>query len=918
MRPPVRHADDEDRRARAPIAAPDIAWHAVPGAQVLAALDVDDAGLDAAEAARRLARYGPNRLALARPTSALAILWRQFQSFGVLLLLAAAAVAVASGDRVDGIVIGVVLLLNVSIGFATELRARRAMEALRGLESPWAVAVRDGRAARVDARLLVPGDVIELEAGMAVPADCRLLASTELRTVEATLTGESDAVRKEAAPALEPDRVLAERRNMVFGGTTVVAGVGRAIVVATGAATEVGRIGALASGIAEEPTPLERRLATLGWQLALVAVAVGGLVGVLAWLADRPLAIVLELGLAMAVAAVPEGLPAVVTITMAVGTHRMARRHALVRRLAAVETVGSTTVVCTDKTGTLTAGEQTVTAIWLEDRAIDVTGSGYDPAGDFRAADRVLRPPDEPRLLAFLRAAALASRGTLEESGGRWRAAGDPTDVAFLVAARKAGIDRDAERTRLPGTAELPFSSERMLMATFHAAPDGSTIAMVKGAPSRVLARCTRLRTARGDVPLDEPGREDVRVHDAALAARGLRVLAVACGRVGGANEPALEELTLLGLAGLTDPPAPRVPETIRALGAAGVRTIMLTGDQRGTAVAIARQLGVAESGDRELEGAEITRLSDGELRAAAARTRVFSRISPVDKLRVVSALRDDGEIVAMLGDGVNDAAALRRADIGIAMGKRGTDVAKDAAGLVLADDRFATVRAAIEEGRVIFDNIRKFVLYLVSCNLAEIAALVGAGAIGLPLPVTPLQILWLNLVTDSLPALALALEPAEENVMRRPPRDPRTGIVPPRLAAVAIAYAALIAGVTMAALAWGLRAWPTAPARAVTLSFTTLALAQLFHLGNARRAGPVSAPRLVAANRYALAALAITVALQVVAVSIPALARAIDAVPLDGAGWAVAVAFGLVPALVGQGAKLLRQAFRPPRLAPA
>src|SRR5690606_16013826 len=608
--------------------------------------------------------------------------------------------------------------------------------------------------------------------------------------------------------------------NMVFKATTAVAGSARALVTATGMATEVGRIGELVGGIVEEQTPLERQLDQLGRRLVYLALGVAGLVIALGAAQGIPLGQMLETGIALAIAAVPEGLPAVATITLALGLRRMARRNALIRRLPAVETLGSVTAICTDKTGTLTAGEQTTTVLWLDGRELRITGTGYAPEGEILDDGSAVSPDDDPFLFAALRTAALANRAGIERTDGRWTARGDPTEAALLVAAAKAGLDRDELRSRYPETGEVPFSSERMLMATFHTTPDGDTLAAVKGAPGRIIELCTRKLTADGERDLDDEGRRRLVAINDDLASRGLRVLALAQkspapARVegvgtGGAPAPArgedgLEGLTFIGFAGIIDPPAEGVKESIAAFRHAGIRTVMLTGDQRLTAEAIARDLGVLEPGEETLDGRELARLSDDELAERARRVAAFSRVSPEDKLRIVSAYQQEGEIVAMLGDGVNDAAAMKKAHIGVAMGRRGTDVAKEAASLVLQDDRFPTIAVAIEEGRVVFDNIRKFVFYLFSCNLAEVLVLLGAGVAGLPLPLTALQILWLNLVTDTFPALALALEPAEPDIMDRPPRDPRAAILSAGFLRAIVFFSALITLPSLAAFLWGL-----------------------------------------------------------------------------------------------------------------
>jgi Ca2+-transporting ATPase len=599
-------------------------------------------------------------------------------------------------------------------------------------------------------------------------------------------------------------------------------------------------------------------------------------------------------------------LPAVATITLAVGVSRMARRHALIRRLPAVETLGSATVVCADKTGTLTAGQMAVTAIIVDRRELGVTGTTYEPRGTFVEGDRTLVPAQEPVLREALRIGALANRADLVREDGDWHPIGDPTEVALLVAARKAEIERDVLRDEQPGEGEVPFSSERQWMATFHRNGGSDLVVYVKGAPGRVVERSTHELRGAGEQALDDAGRERLLELNRALAARGLRVLALARGRAPAVDASAVKNLTFVGLAGIADPPAAGVDETIRTLRDAGVRTVMITGDQRLTAEAVAHQLGVIDADEGAMDGRELATLDERALDSRLEKTGVFNRVSPSDKLRIVQALQGRGQIVAMLGDGVNDAAALRKADIGVAMGKRGTDIAKEAADVVLADDRFPTIAAAVEEGRVIFDNIRKFVFYLFSCNLAEVLILLGAGLTGLPQPLLPLQILWLNLVTDTFPALALAVEPAETGVMKRPPRDPEEAMLSRRFIASIAAYASLIAASTLGAFLIALDRRP--PEVAVTIAFVTLALAQGFHLGNARSAGAALALRIARSNPWALGALALVIVLQLVAIYTPGLAAILDVVPLTLADWAMVLPAALLPAIVGQLVRLRKR----------
>jgi Ca2+-transporting ATPase len=584
----------------------------------------------------------------------------------------------------------------------------------------------------------------------------------------------------------------------------------------------------------------------------------------------------------------------------------MARRRALIRHLPVVETLGSATVICTDKTGTLTAGEMTATVIRLEDVEVSVSGGGYAPEGEFRLDGARIDPLTDPRLEAALRICLLAARGGVTAEGGSWRAVGDPTEAALAALAIKAGLNRSTLVAEWPQVSEVPFASERMFMASFHNTPSG-LLACVKGAPRRVLQLSSRVLTGAGSREIDERERARLLALNSELAARGLRVLALARKDVASADEGALAGLTWVALVGLNDPPASGVRETIATFRGAGIRTVMLTGDQRLTAERIADDLGLRSPGDAILDGSQIDRLSDGELRDRVVRTVGYSRVSPEAKLRIIGAYQARGEIVAMLGDGVNDAAALRKADIGVAMGRRGTDMAKEAADLILEDDQFPTIAVAVEEGRVVFDNIRKFVFYLFSCNLAEILVLLGAGVAGFSAPLLPLQILWLNLLTDTVPALALAVEPAEANIMRQPPRDPREAILSSRLVRPVIGYALLISLCTLAAFSWGLARDPVNSAHASTLAFMTLAFAQILHLGNARSAAPVLAPERALSNRYALAAVLVTFGLQVLAVSLDPLAQVLGLFPLTGKDWLVVLGLALVPAVVGQALKSLR-----------
>ncbi len=873
-------------------------WHALSVAEALAALGSGETGLSEAQAARRRQRWGPNESPAPTIDPWWCILGRQLRSIVMLLLAVAALAAAAFGERAESAAIGVVLLINLAIGFVIELRARFAMEALQRLEVPRATVVRGGREQSVAARDLVVGDVVLLTAGDAVPADARLLERSELQTVEAMLTGESLPVVKSPRP-VAGDTVLAERTSMVYRATLIASGTGRAVVVATGGATELGQVSDLLSSIRREPTPLERQLNVLGRRMvwatlavAMTVVAVGIARGLDLWL-------MVETGLALAIAAVPEGLPVVTTITLALGVQRMARRNALIRRLPTVETLGSATVVCTDKTGTLTSGRMAVTTMWIGERELEVR-----PGESFFAAGEPVEPSAVPGLLPLLTTAALANRAVLAPAGG---GEGDPTEVALLEAARLAGIERGSLRQEEVG--EVPFSSERMLMATFQRSADGSVVAHVKGAPRRLVELSSSWVGGEGRVePLDDEGRQRLLEANRRLARRGLRVLAVASRRLGPNDKPAaaaLDELTFSGFIGLLDPPSPGVAETVKLLRDAGVRSVMLTGDQALTAEAVGRSLGILRAEERILDGHKLQGVDKDDVGSLLRGVGGLSRVSPKNKLHVVRAFQAAGEVVAMLGDGVNDAPALRRADIGVAMGGRGTDVAREAADIVLADDRFGTVAAAVHEGRVVFDNIRRFIFYLFSCNLSEILLLFIAGIAGLPLPLLPLQLLWLNLVTDVFPALALAVEPAAPGVMSRPPRPPDEGILTGAFLARISGYGGLLTGLSLAVFIPVLAAGGEPRAR--TAVFATLAFSQLIHLFNARSDGRPLSLRRFFANRWALGAIALVLVLQLAALYLPALSGPLGTVPLTAIDWLAVILASLAPLAIGQAVAVVR-----------
>ena len=848
--------------------------HAAELSDLFVRLASAESGLSPAEAASRLVRVGHNRIDAPSPVSALRVLTDQFRSVVVLLLVAAVTVSLTLRDWLEAGAIACVLAINSVIGFTTEFRARRAIASLTQLQTSQAIVRRGGRLQVVDAAELVPGDVIEISAGQRVPADGRVVRADDLRVDEAIATGESLPVEKREG-TVATDTPLADRHNGVLMGTVAVAGMGIVVVTATGARTELGRIGVLMRRIPEGPTPLERRLDALGRRLAWATLAIAVVVIVLGLGRGNPVEIVLNTGIALAVAAVPESLPAVATIALAVGVQRMARRRALVRRLPAVEALGSTTVVCTDKTRTLTSGDMRVVHVWT-------------PEGEV-APPQAITATASASVQRALRVAAAASR---ERGGSGADGIGDPVDAAMLAAVAANGWS--AAGTGATPTRWVPFASSRGFSAALYDI-DGRTHVFMKGAPRRVLERCTVVGAGGA---LDEAGRRALLGINERLAGGGLRVLAVAEGIGPQASGSALQTLVFRGFIGLMDPPAPGVAESVRRLRAAGLRTIMLTGDQRATAEAVGRTLGLLDGAAASVDGRELDRMTPEELRVRLADVTTFSRVTPEHKLSIVEALQARGETVAMLGDGVNDAAALKRADIGVAMGRRGTDVAKEAASIVLQDDRFETIADAVEEGRVVFDNIRKFVFYLFSCNVGEVLVVVLSAIAGAPAPLQPLQLLWLNMVTDTFPALALAMEPGDRDVMTRPPRDPREALLSRRFLLEVTFYGVLIAGVTLIVFA---RLLVVHPEAAQSGAFATLALSQILHLGNARSLAPVVKWRRALGNSYAVVAAVASIGFQIAAGVWSPLANTLHVVPLDSGEWLLVAGATLVPAVVGQ-----------------
>ncbi|MBN2305327.1 MAG: cation-translocating P-type ATPase [Anaerolineae bacterium] len=835
-------------------------WYTLSGGDVLARLETtQENGLGVQQAQQRQQQYGKNELPSEGGTTFWQILIGQFTEVMVIVLIAAAVVSILIGDSKDAIVIMAIVVLNAALGFFQEYQAEQALEALGAMQTPQVRVRREGHVQEISALDIVPGDIVLLESGDRIPADGRLVEAANLHIDEAALTGESQPVEKHsnAMPDTDPPPALAERYNLAYMGTAVTYGRAEMVVIGTGLNTQLGTIAALLQGVEKGRTPLQERLEKVGFILAGAALAVCALVFIVGVARGEDTEEMLLTSISLAVAAIPEGLPAVITIALALGARRMIRRRALIRKLPAVETLGSVSVICSDKTGTLTRNEMTATVIALPGRnePVTVNGIGYQPVGHFYEAKRLIPPVNDPSLARLIKAAALNTDAYLEQNheDGRWVVVGDTTEGALLVLAGKAGWSRAILEDDMPRVAELPFSSERKAMTTIHK-PAGrfaaelfeqaKYVSFTKGAPDQLVSWASQEILTDGPSPLDAERRKAWSQQIERMAGEGLRVIGIGyrpLTEIPGTLEPETLErnLTLLGLIGIVDPPREEAKKAVQVAANAGIRAVMITGDHKLTATAIAKQLGIMRDGDRALTGVDLDAMSADQLRESVLNTSVYARVSPEHKLRVVEALQSHNQIVAMTGDGVNDAPALKQANIGVAMGITGTDVSQGAADMILTDDNFATIVAAVEEGRTIFDNIRKFVRYLLSTNTGEIVAMFSALVLGLRVPLLAIQILWINLVTDGLPAIALGFEPSEPDVMKRNPRPPKESIFADGVG-LHVLWVGLWIGVsTLIGFAWALHQHggelidPSEDALRIarTVAFSVLALSQVFEV---------------------------------------------------------------------------------------
>lgn len=887
-------------------------WHVLRRQDVLERLNSHpDKGLDAREAKKRLDQVGHNRLLSAVKTPPWVMFLNQFKDFMVLVLIAATIVSGFLQEWADAVTIMIIVIVNAVLGFVQEFRAEKSMDALKQLAAPEAKVIRNGVETRLPAEMLVPGDVVLLESGDKVPADLRLLEVFNLQIEESALTGESAPVKKQTAKMSERRRIsLGDTCNMAYMGTVVVRGRAKGVVVATGMATEMGHIAGMMQEVAEEQTPLQRRLDQLGRVLVAFCLLICALVVFLGIYRGEPVYSMFLAGVSLAVAAIPEGLPAIVTIALAIGVQRMIKRNAIIRRLPAVETLGCATVICSDKTGTLTQNKMTVRRIVTADAEVEVSGEGYDPKGEFNF---IKGKPKELNLL--LKTAALCNNAVLTKGdisvGGllrrltkrmEWGIHGDPTEGALMVMAAKGGVWRQHLEKKETRIAELPFDSERKRMSVIYSDENGKRTVYVKGAPDVLLRLCTRYYDDGKVLPLNNSIRQGILRQNEKMAEDALRVLALAVRELPDTDMEYTEQnveqnLTFLGLAGMIDPARPEALQAVQTCQRAGIKTVMITGDHQLTARAIGEELGLLRGNSGMLAGVELDEMDDKTLQQRAEHTAVYARVSPKHKLRIVRALKANGHVVAMTGDGVNDAPAVKEADIGIAMGKTGTDVTKEASSMVLADDNFKTIVSAVEEGRAIYDNIRKFIRYLLSCNVGEVLVMFLAVVAGLPLPLLPIQILWMNLVTDGLPAMALGVDPADRDIMNRPPRHPQESIFSHGLGWHILGSGVIIAFGTLSAFCLGL-AWGNEEL-ARTMAFNTLVFFQLFYVFVCRSEHHSLLEIGLFTNPHLMLAVGLSAALQLMVVYVPFFQPIFKTVPLTPMHWAVVLTISLTPPLI-------------------
>ncbi len=876
--------------------------YAMEKKQLLDTLNAPETGLSSEEAQRRLQEFGPNELTEKKGVTPFQIFIGQFKDIFVIMLLAAIGISVAIGELVDAATIAAIVFLNAIVGFVQEYRSEKAMEAMKQLTAPKARVLRDGKELMIPSREIVPGDIVLLEAGDRIPADARLLEIVDLKTDEAILTGESTAVDKKDL-VLDPKTPVADRKNSVFMATHITYGRGRAVITSTGMKTEFGKVAEMVQAVETVETPLKQKLTAFAKKLGMIIIAVCVIIFalelyelfVLGTSGIPEIIGAFETSIALAVSAVPEGLPAVVTVSLALGARELAKRNALIRKLSSAETLGATDIICSDKTGTLTKGEKTVRKLFVHNKVIDVTGAGYEPKGEFFIDGKSVYPTQDKDLMLLLRASTLCSNATYDGT----KVLGDTTEGALIVAAAKAGMVKTEIDQEYPRMQEVPFTSERKRMTTVHRMPDGKVFSYIKGAVEILLDHSQYVLKDGKAVKLTKTEKDQILKTNEDMANQALRVLGIAYKEIppissGQYDEDNLEtDLVFVGLAGMIDPPRVEAKGANELCRKAGIKTVMITGDHKLTAVAIAKELGIMNS-DVALTGAELDKISDEEFKKIVEEASVYARVSPEHKLRIVKALKDNGHIVAMTGDGVNDAPALKQADIGIAMGITGTDVTREAADMVLADDNFATIVTAVEGGRAIYDNIRKFSFFLLRSNFDELLVIGVFALLGLELPLTAGMILWINLVTDGGPALALSLDPPQEDLMSRPPRDPREGILHGRIASILATFITQFLG-TGVLFAIALFVWKRPLAEAQTMAFVQATLQELLIVWNCRSETKNAFRVGFTSNKFLLAAVVLSGLLTVLLPYTGLLGTA----PLGLMDWAIVIPISLSGLLI-------------------
>ena len=870
-------------------------------------------GLTSESAQTKLQTLGPNELKEQEGKSFLQKLLAQFSDFLILILIAAALISVFVGESKDAIVIMSIVIVNALLGLYQEGKAEKALEALKKMASPTAKVLRDGKPKEIPSSQLVPGDLVILETGDIIPADLRLVESSNLKVEEASLTGESVPVEKRAQETYTTEVSLGDRHNMAYMSTIITYGRGKGVVVETAEGTEIGKIAAMIQTFEEEATPLQKKLNQLGKVLGITTIAVCVAVFGIGLLQGREVLEMFMIAISLAVAAIPEGLPAIVTIVLAIGMNKMVERNAIVKKLLAVETLGATSVICTDKTGTLTQNEMTVVKVLADNKLIDVEGTGYEPVGDFKLNGATVDKEEVSGLKLLLTIAALANDAKLDNSSGLYRILGDPTEGALVTLAGKAGIDSAELNHMYKRIEEIPFDSERKMMTTFHDMPnDEGVSSFTKGAPDIIIGRCNRIILDGRLQDFTPELKKEVLNVNSELSRSALRVLAFAFKEYAslpsnpspGSNET---DMIFVGLTGMIDPPRPEAREAIALCKKAGVNAIMITGDYKETAFAIAKDLGMADNEDQAMMGEKLDGISDEELQEVVKKTKVFARVSPEHKVRIVSALRANGDIAAMTGDGVNDALAIKKADIGVSMGITGTDVAKNTAEMILTDDNFASIVAAVEEGRIIFSNIKKFVYFLLSCNIGEILLVFTSILMNLPVPLLPIQLLWLNLVTDSFPALALGVEKGEPDIMNQPPRNPDEAILDKRMLVGVTFQAIAVAAASLSAYILALRLYGLDNiVEARTITFATLIVAELLRAYSSRSQKFTLAKIGVFSNKSMVYATLGAFLLLLAVIYIPFMNGIFYTFPLTVVDWEIVLSFAFIPLVVGELTKVV------------